>query len=351
MKLLRDLDVNDKRVFVRADLDVPIDQPETLKGKLETETASRLTNLKPTIDYLVREGAKQVVIAGHIGRPEGPDPSKSTKNLIEPLKNILGKEIIFFDRLPFDNAQGGPETDDRIPDAEILLFENLRFWEGETKNDVEFAKKLASFVDVYVNEAFGNCHRAHASIVALSAQLPHAAGLHLEEEVRVLKKLLEMPARPFVSIVGGAKMETKIPVVENLAQISHHVLIGGELPLEIEKSQMKFGENVVVARLAESKKDIDLESVHQFVRYIQSAKTIVWNGPMGLFEEGYETGTRAIARAIVESSAFSVVGGGETAQFLEKEGLLSSFSFISAGGGAMLEFLAGKTLPGIAALE
>ncbi len=339
MKLLRDLDVSGKRVFVRADLDVPIDKPETINQKLETETASRLTNLKGTIDYLLRENAKQVVIGGHIDRPSGPDPQKSTKLLVEALSNILVREISFKEDLEGDAS------------GEIVLLENLRFWEGETRNDFEFAKKLASFADVYVNEAFGNSHRGHASMVALPGILPHAAGLHLEEEVYMLTKVLQMPSRPFVAVVGGAKMETKLPLIEHLSKISHHVLIGGELPLEIEKSKRKFGENVVVAKLNDDKKDIDIESVHQFVKYIQSAKTVVWNGPMGLFEEGHETGTRSIAKSIVESGAFSIAGGGETAQFLEKEGLLSRFSFVSAGGGAMLELLAGKTLPGIAALE
>ncbi len=363
MKLLRDLDVSGKRVFVRADLDVPLEGLEQVHTRLESETATRLTNLKGTVDYLLREGAKQVVIAGHIDRPDGPDPAKSTKQLLPTLEKVLGGEIAFISdiysssdsrEVPSKNEAGSPQG------RTLLLLENLRFWPGETKNDLEFAKKLASFGDVYVNEAFGNCHREHASMVAVAELFRHtespeqcrmAAGLHLEEEVKTLTKVLDMPARPFVAIIGGAKMETKIPVIQNLAKISHHVLIGGELPLEIERLNMKFGENVVVAELNENKKDIDLESVHLFIRHIEHARTVVWNGPMGLFEEGFETGTRAIARAIVESRAESIAGGGETAQFLEKEGLLSSFSFVSAGGGAMLEFLAGKTLPGIAALE
>lgn len=227
------------------------------------------------------------------------------------------------------------------------------FWPGETENDVDFAKTLAGLVDVYVNDAFGNSHREHASMVALPALLPHAAGLHLEREVEALGKLLESPARPFISIVGGAKIETKLPVINNLAKISHHVLVGGELPKEYDESKIENQElrsKIVVAKLTEDGFDIDLESAHRFVRYIKEAKTIVWNGPMGLFEEGHEIGSRGVANAILESGAYSVVGGGETTQFLEKHNLLSRFSFVSAGGGALLEFLSGKELPGIAAL-
>lgn len=359
MKLLKDLDVKDKRVFLRADLDVPIEL-ETIHNKLEAETATRLGNLKGTVDYLIKNGAKQVVLAGHIDRPttrlrDGKpviDPTKSTKLLLEVLQKILGKEITFIPNVILAN-EVRPESDSGQAGmtSNIVLLENLRFWEGETKNDEEFAKKLAVFGDVYVNEAFGNSHREHASMVALPVLLPHAAGLHLEEEVRVMTNLLTTPARPFVSIVGGAKIETKIPVIENLSKISHHVLVGGELPLEIQKNGQKFAENVLVAKLADDNRDIDLESAHQFARIISAARTVIWNGPLGLFEEGFETGSKAVARAILESKAYSVVGGGETTQFLEKHNLLSRFSFVSAGGGAMLEFLAGKVLPGILALE
>ncbi len=324
---------------MRADLDVPLEGLEQVHNRLDSETATRLTNLKASVDFLFRKGAKQIVIAGHIDRPEGPDPAKSTKHLVDALNKILGKEIVFNEDL------------DDLVEGEIVLFENLRFWEGEAKNDVDFANRLAKFADVYVNEAFGNSHREHASMVSLPSLLPHGAGLHLEEEVRVMNKLLNQPARPFVSIVGGAKIETKLPVISNLAKISHHVLVGGELPVEIEKNGQQFAENVFVARLTSDHKDIDLESAHTFSRFILTAKTVVWNGPMGYFEGGNTTGSIVVARAILESGAYSVVGGGDTTQMLEVQGLLSQFSFVSAGGGAMLEFLAGKTLPGLAALE
>lgn len=354
MKSLSEIDVYKKRVFLRGDLDIPVESSDISTGnlvevhnKLDSETATRLTNLKESVDYLLRGQAKQVVIAGHIGRPQAKlldgkpvvDPALSTKNILEQLKGILKVEIGFC----------GDFTS--MAQNQVILFENLRFFQGEVENDTEFAKKLASMADIYINDAFGVCHRKHASMVALPALLPHAAGLHLEEEVRVMTKLLEMPARPFVSIVGGAKIETKLPVIENLSKISHNVLIGGELPIEIEKTGKKFSENVLVAKLDENKKDISLESASKFATIIREAKTIIWNGPMGLYEEGFDVGNKAIANAILESGAYSVVGGGETTQFLEKHNLLSRFSFVSAGGGAMLEYLAGKELPGILALE
>lgn len=324
---------------MRADLDVPLDGLDQVHHKLESETATRLTNLKETINYLLRNHAKQIIIAGHIDRPEEPDPAKSTKHLVEALSGILKQDITFKEGLD-GNGEG-----------EIVLLENLRFWEGETKNDIGFAKKLADFADFYVNEAFGNSHREHASMAVLPSLLPHAAGLHLEEEVRVMTKLLETPARPFISIVGGAKIETKVPVISNLSKISHYVLVGGELPKEIEKNGQSFSENVVVAKLAEDGNDIDLDSAHRFSNYISTARTVVWNGPMGFFEKGHEVGSKAVANAILNSHAYSVVGGGDTTQFLEKHNLLGRFSFVSAGGGAMLEFLSGKTLPGITSLE
>ncbi|MDP2633080.1 MAG: phosphoglycerate kinase, partial [Candidatus Curtissbacteria bacterium] len=235
--------------------------------------------------------------------------------------------------------------------AQLILLENLRFWPGEETNDEEFAKKLAGIADIYVNDAFAVCHRTHASMVGVPALLPHAAGLHLQEEVETLSKLLEKPQRPFVAIVGGAKIETKIPVIENLSKVADEVLVGGYLPLEIEKEGLSLPKNVLIATLGGDKKDIDEASVKKFSDVIKDAKTVVWNGPMGLYEEGFEKGTLAVAQALIECAGFSVVGGGETSDFLESKNLLDKFSFVSSGGGAMLEFLAGKTLPGIVALE
>ena len=347
MKKLEDLDVAGKRVFVRADLDIPMEQL-TVHSSQSTENATRLTNLKPTVDWLLGHRAKQIVIAGHIDRPEGPDPKLSTAQLEKPLEEILKRSITF--RAGFDER----DHESLASLSQLILFENLRFWSGEASNDQEFAKQLASLGDVYVNEAFGNSHREHASMVALPGFLPHAAGLHLEKEIEVLSRLLKTPERPFVAIVGGAKLETKVPVIENLASEADSVLVGGAIALQILNSKFEIrNENpkVKIATMTEDTKDIDKESIEKFSSVISNAKTVVWNGPMGLFEEGFDAGTKAVAQAIIDSGAYSVVGGGETTEFLASFNFLKRFSFVSSGGGAMLEFLSGKELPGIKALE
>ncbi len=331
MKLLSDIDVSGKRVFLRADLDVPLSSSNFQTPS--SDDSVRLKNLEPTVKYLLDHGALRILIAGHIGRPQGPDPSLSTKNLLGPLKNILGQEIFF--QSNFEQENGG----------KIVLFENLRFWPGEEANDLEFAQKLAKLADIYINEAFGVSHRAHASMVGVPALLPHAAGLHLQEEVETLTKLLKNPERPFVAIVGGAKLETKEPVIGNLAKIADKVLVGGLIAKDLASSG-----KVLAAKLTGDGKDIDTGSTDKFVEVIKSAKTVVWNGPMGYFEGGFDKGTIAISRAITESGAYSVVGGGDTTEFLASKNLLAGFSFISAGGGAMLDFLAGKKLSAIEAL-
>ena len=337
MRVLSDIDVSQKRVFVRADLDVPVKE-FTVKSS-QYSGATRLTNLKNTIDYLYKQGASKIIIAGHIDRPEKPDPELSTKQVRFILEQILLRTVYFAQNL------------EKQVEGYFVLLENLRFFQGECANDTAFAVKLSSLADIYVNEAFGNCHRNHASMVALPRLLPHAAGLHLEEEVNQLTKLIMGPKKPFVAIVGGAKIETKLPLVEHLATIADYVLVGGELPVEIKDKQMTFPQNVLVAQLTSDGKDISEESVKQFSDVIASAKTVVWNGPLGLFEEGHNEGSREIAGSVIDSGAYSVAGGGETVEFLAKNNFLSRFSFVSSGGGAMLEFLAGHKLPALVALE
>ena len=341
MRVISDIDVSQKRVFVRADLDVPVKE-FTVKSS-QYSGATRLTNLKNTIDYLYKQGASKIIIAGHIDRPEKPDPEYSTKQLRFILEQILLRSVYFAENL------------EKQVEEYLVLLENLRFFQGESTNDTAFAVKLSSLADIYVNEAFGNCHRNHASMVALPHLLPHAAGLHLAKEVDELSKILKGPQKPFVAIVGGAKIETKLPLVEHLAKIADFVLVGGELPVEIGKKGVKFTQNVLVASLTADAKDISDESIYQFKEKIASARTVVWNGPLGLFEEGYDKGSKAIARAVIDSPAYEVVGGGETVEFLAKNNLLSppsgGFAFVSSGGGAMLEFLSGKTLPALKALE
>lgn len=331
MKLLSDLEITGKRVFVRADMDVPLDRDPR-------EFSVRLQSAQKTFLY-VRQHQAKLVIAGHIGRPEGEDEKLSTKRLEEPLSQIAEEAVTFVKDL--DNAGT----------SDVVLLENLRFYPEEIGNDVDFAKKLAKLADFYVNESFANSHRAHASMVALPSLLPHAAGFHLRDEVEIFSKILQVPTRPLVAIIGGAKLETKIPVITNLAKIANHVLVGGLLPIEIKNKSILFPDNVVVADLEDDSKDISTDAANRFARIIKAAKTVVWNGPVGLFEEGRIKGSQIITRAIVDSGAYSIVGGGETVEFLRTEYNLSQFSFVSTGGGSMLEFLAGKSLPGIKALE
>ena len=362
MKVLSDIDVFEKRVFVRADLDVPMESTNAdrlttnasvIETSAEFETGTRLTNLRGTINYLSEHSASQILIAGHIDRPQKPDPSLSTKNLLPHLEKILERKINFSPQLTIDNLHLTQDSKSMVNGqmSNVILLENLRFWPGEVANDAGFAKQLAAIGDVYVNEAFGNCHRNHASMVALAQLLPHAAGLHLAEEVEVMSNLLSAATKPFIAVVGGAKIETKLPVIENLAKVADLVLVGGELPLEIAESGMKFSPNVLVAILTPDGLEISQESTGQFAEKIKVAKTIIWNGPLGKYEEGHDKGTLAVASAVIDSQAYSVVGGGETTQFLATHGLISKFSFVSAGGGAMLAYLAGKELPGLKALE
>ena len=380
---LGEIDVAGKAVFVRADLDVPLEQltidshghspweslsslrgfnaeassppklqsrrgPRSLEiSNQQSAEAIRLTSLKATVDYLLERNC-QVVVGGHIDRPAGASLNLSTQRLVPNLEQILGRKVNFH-----------PDIEDHKLEKEaviagvgqVILLENLRFWPGEVENDSDFATKLARFAEIYINEAFGNCHRAHASMVALPAMMIHAAGLHLVREIENLTKALNRPQRPLMAIVGGAKIETKVPVIENLAKVADFVIVGGELPIEIAKGNFSYPSNVVVASLEPHQKEIDQSSIVQTIELVKRSKTVVWNGPLGVFEEGYDNASKALAQAIIASGAFSVVGGGETTQMLAGFNLLSKFSFVSSGGGAMLEFLAGHKLPGLKALE
>jgi phosphoglycerate kinase len=326
MKLpqLSDFNLQDKKVLVRCDLDVPLKD-----GVVEDD--SRLRECLPTIKYLLEQGTSAILM-GHLGRPEskvveelrmGPVAQKLLELLNSKLKTQSSK-LEKFD---------GYQLDDNL-----FLLENLRFYPGEENNDPEFARQLASLGDFFINEAFATSHRAHASIVGVPQLLPHCAGLHFIEEVENLSKVIENPKRPLVFIIGGAKPETKLPFVEDFKKKADFVLVGGKLAGRSD--------------LTEDGLDINLEAIEKFKKIIKTAGTIVWNGPMGKYEDqGYERGTLEIAKAIIESSAFKIVGGGDTIAALTKFGLLDKMDYISTGGGAMLEFLAKSTLPGIDALR
>ena len=330
MRSIEDADVSGKRVVVRCDFDVPIKN-----GEIEDDT--RIDNNIPTLKYLLEKGAKLFLIS-KLGRPKSKDPNLSLKHVIGAVSQKLSREVKFKEDL-----------DENIP-GDVTLLENLRFWPEEEAGDLEFSKKLASFGQLYVNECFATSHRTDASFVGIPKYLPSYAGLNLIKEIEELKKMLEHPARPLVSIIGGAKIETKMPVIDNLAKVSDTVLVGGKLMFEVDLAYLP--ENVLVAHDNVDKKDIGPKSAKMFREYIAEAKTVIWNGPMGVFEEEkYLEGTKQLAQAVASSDCYSVIGGGDTIAALDKLRLIDKIDFVSSGGGAMLEFLAGKELPGIKALE
>jgi phosphoglycerate kinase len=329
MKSVKEADVSGKRVVVRCDFDVPVKN-----GQIEDET--RINNSLPTLKYLLGEGAKLFLLS-KMGRPKFRDPDLSLRVVVENVAQKLGKEVVFKE----DLNEGSP--------GDAVLLENLRFWPEEEKGDLEFSKKLALFGDLYVNECFAASHRSDASFVGVPKFLPAFAGLNLVREVTELRKILEDPKRPLIAIIGGAKLETKLPAINNLAKISEKVLVGGRLMFEV--GEQVLPQNVVVAPDDVDQKDIGLKSIGSFESIMKSARTIVWNGPMGVFEEeAYMQGSKEVAEVMSEANAYKVVGGGDTIAVLEKLGLLDKMDYVSTGGGAMLEFLAGKKLPGLAAL-
>ena len=344
LRSVKSADVNSKTVMLRVDLDVPINN-----SVIGDDT--RLKAWFPTLNYLLEEGAT-IIIVGHLGRPDG----KEQKLSLEPMaKWLAGKFKTPNLKLKTVRLGGfdGWEITDRI-----FLLENIRFYEEEEKNDSQFAKKLASIAQVYVNDAFASSHRAHASVVGVTKFLPSFAGLRLLEEVKVLSQVLENPKRPLGVIIGGAKIETKLPLVEKMHGFADYILVGGEI-VENDKVILKVAHEkghsksvLLMADTIENKQDITLRSVENFLQVLKNAKTIVWNGPLGQIEvEEYQKGTKILAEGITKIPAFTIVGGGDTIGFLKKKNLLKQFSFVSIGGGAMLEFLASEKLPGLVALE
>ena len=409
LSTIRDVDVKGKTVFLRLDLDVPLAKLKTENSKPETiiDDDTRLKAGLPTINYLLENGAK-VIIAGHLGRPEKKYPisNDEIESSLEIVTGWLQKQLTInkkqLTKEKIGNFNGWKLNDN------LSILENLRFYESEEKNDLEFAKKLSSLAEIYVNDAFAVCHRAHASIIGVPKFLPHFAGLHLEKEIEVLSKVLENPIRPLIVIIGGAKMETKLPLVRKMNNIADYILVGGLIAKEACLLQAeKRKAEIIVAGLNGNETDITQESVERFVEIIKKAKTIVWNGPVGKINDGSignppslanvpargpvagfppasapshirsattsvravgslstratppvgtknadtEKGTREMAKAIINSHAYKIVGGGDTIEFLDKEGLVKDFDFVSTGGGAMLSFLSGEKLPGLEALK
>jgi len=326
---VKDLSVKQKTVLLRTNYDVSLKNGEVTDG-------TRIDESLPTINYLLDQQTK-IILLSHLGRPEGEiKPGLSLKPIAQYLSKLLKKEIPLF------------STIDKIDKNQpIVMLENLRFWLGEENNDLNFAKSLANLGDFFVNDAFACSHRQHASIVGLPQLLPSAFGLDFLKEVKVLSEVKENPRRPVVLILGGVKKD-KLEVIEKLLNWADAILIGGKLPQLINQS---YPAKVIMAGLNPDGKDITLESVEKFKKIIVQSGTIIWAGPMDFYEEeNSQVGTKQIAEAIVNSQAFKVVGGGDTEAALTKFNLVDKIDYISSGGGAMFEFLAQGTLPGIEAI-
>ena len=388
-KTVRDIDVEGKKVLVRCDFNVPQKEDGTITDN------RRIVSALDTIKYLIEHNAK-VILCSHLGRPKGEFKKEfSLAPVAEELSKLLGKEVKLAKDVIGPSAK---ELTDNMKEGDVVLLENVRFHREETDNDPEFAKKLASFADIYVNDAFGTAHRAHASTAGVAAYLPAVSGFLIEKEINFMGDALENPKRPFMAILGGKKVSDKIGVIEALLEKVDTLLIGGAMAYTFFKS-MGYGVGDSICELdkldlaqdimkkakekgvklmlpvdtkvgkefnpdTESKVvkyteipdgwegfDIGPETIKMYVEELKSAKTVVWNGPLGLSEfEQFSAGTDTIAEALANSDAITIIGGGDSAAAIERMGLSDKFSHISTGGGASLEFLEGKKLPGIECL-
>ncbi|MCR8643359.1 phosphoglycerate kinase [Paenibacillus sp. N1-5-1-14] len=388
-KSVRDVEVSGKKVFMRVDFNVPLED-----GKITDD--KRIRETLPTIQYLIERGAK-VILASHMGRPNGEVVEKLRLTpAAARLSELLGKPVIKADEAIGETVKAQIAS---MEDGDVLLLENVRFYAGEEKNDPELAKAFAELADLYVNDAFGAAHRAHASTEGIAHHLPAVSGLLMEKELDVLGKALHNPARPFTAIVGGSKVKDKIDVINKMLEIADNVIIGGgltytffkaqgheigkslvdntklDLALEFINKAKEKGVNlllpvdIVVADDFSASANTDIVSIDNmpadwegidigpksreiFAKAIKESKLVVWNGPMGVFEiEPFSHGTRAVADACAQTDGYTVIGGGDSAAAVEKFGVADKMDHISTGGGASLEFMEGKALPGVVALN
>ena len=389
-KTVRDINLEGKKVFVRCDFNVPMDENKNITDN------TRIVAAIPTIKYLLEQNCK-IILASHLGRPKGEvKPEFSLKPVAKELSKILNKEVIMANDVIGEDAKSKSEN---LKEGEILLLENVRFHKEETDNNPEFAKKLANMAEIFVNDAFGAAHRAHASTAGIASYIPAVSGFLIEKELKVLGNAINNPERPFVAILGGAKVSDKIGVIDSLLNKVDTLMIGGGMAYTFFKAQgynvgnsicevdkvdlalnaMKKAEEKGVKLLlpidtkigkefkpdTESKTvswteipdewegfDIGEKTIQVFKEELKNAKTVIWNGPLGLFEfDQFAIGTNEIAKALSELSATTIIGGGDSGAAVEKAGLADKMTHISTGGGASLEFLEGKKLPGIECLQ
>lgn len=387
---ISDLDLKGKRVIARVDFNVPLDA----EGRVTDD--KRIREALPTIRYIIENGAKLVLVS-HLGRPKsGPEAKFSMKPAAERLSELLGKKVVLAADVIGEDAKAKAAA---LKEGEILMLENVRFHKEEEKNDPAFAKELSTMADIYVNDAFGTAHRAHASTAGLADYLPAVSGYLIKKELDFMGKALESPERPFVAILGGAKVSDKISVISNLLEKVDTLIIGGSMAytffvaqgFTVGSSKCEFDKADLAKELIEKAKekgvnlllpvdnivgrefspdtesmlvdsdnipegwmglDVGPKSVALFSEAVSSARTVVWNGPVGVFEfEKFAVGTKKLAEAIAASQATSIVGGGDSAAAVELLGFADKITHISTGGGASLEFLEGKELPGIAVLN
>ena len=389
-KTVKDIDLKGKKVFVRCDFNVPMDENQNITDN------TRIKAALPTIKYLLEQNCK-IILASHLGRPKGEvKPEFSLKPVAKELSKLLGKDVIMANDVIGEDATSKAEN---LKEGEIMLLENVRFHREETDNDPEFAKKLASMAEIFVNDAFGTAHRAHASTTGIADYIPGVAGFLIEKELKFLGNAINNPERPFVAILGGAKVSDKIGVIDSLLEKVDTLIIGGGMAYTFFKAQ---GYNVGNSLCEVEKTDLALEAmekakakgvklllpidtkigkefkpdtesktvawteipdewegfdigektIEMFKNELQSAKTVIWNGPLGLFEfDQFAIGTNEIAKTLADLDATTIIGGGDSAAAVTKAGLADKMTHISTGGGASLEFLEGKMLPGIECLQ
>lgn len=389
-KTVKDIDLKGKKVFVRCDFNVPMDENQNITDN------TRIVAALPTIKYLLEQNCK-IILASHLGRPKGEvKPEFSLKPVAKELSKLLDKEVIMANDVIGEDATSKAAN---LKEGEIMLLENVRFHREETDNDPEFAKKLASMAEIFVNDAFGAAHRAHASTAGIAAYIPAVSGFLIEKELTVLGNAINNPERPFMAILGGAKVSDKIGVIDSLLDKVDTLMIGGGMAYTFFKAQgynvgnslceidktglaleaMEKAKQKGVKLLlpvdtkvgkefkpdTESKTvawteipddwegfDIGEKTIEMFKEELKNAKTVIWNGPLGLFEfDQFAIGTNSIAQALAELDATTIIGGGDSGAAVEKAGLADKMTHISTGGGASLEFLEGKKLPGIECLQ